>query len=92
MLERLDRNAYRTGMNGPKSMAALGWAAFVAAALLAASQAESQRFVRTADPQHPRVRYADSLDSVNDRCIVAKNRLNLKVRPVYVNGRPIGFC
>lgn len=52
----------------------------------------AQHYVPGSDPAFPRIRYADSLDSRNDRCIVAGNRLNLKVRPVYVNGRPIGFC
>jgi len=43
------------------------------------------------EPALPRIRYADSLVSRNDRCIVAGNRLNLTIRPVYVNGQPIGF-
>jgi len=52
----------------------------------------AQRYLPGKDPLLPRIRYADSLDSPNDRCIVAGNRLNLKIRPVYVNGTPIGFC
>jgi YHS domain-containing protein len=52
----------------------------------------AQRYVPGADPAFPRIRYADSLDSRNDRCIVAGNRLNTKIRPTYVNGLPIGFC
>lgn len=41
----------------------------------------------------PQVRYFESgLVSPNDRCAVRKVRLNLKMPPVYVNGRPIGFC
>ncbi len=30
--------------------------------------------------------------SLNDRCAVRKVRLNPKMPPAYVNGRPIGFC
>jgi YHS domain-containing protein len=52
----------------------------------------AQRYVPGSDPALPRIRYADSLDSRNDRCIVAGNRLNLQIRPTYVNGLPIGFC
>ena len=64
----------------------------VLAALAIPLSSRSQRYVPTADPDHPRLRYADSLDSVNDRCAVRKNKLNPKVRPVYVNKRPVGFC
>jgi len=54
--------------------------------------ARAQRYVPTADPEHPRIRYTDSLTSLNDRCMVRKSKLNLKVRPVYVNRQPVGFC
>jgi hypothetical protein len=67
----------------------------LAALALAGAQApaaEAQRYVATADTSHPRVKFADSLVSANDRCIVAQNKLNRRVRPVYVNGVPIGFC
>jgi len=41
----------------------------------------------------PHLRYfADGLESLNDRCAVRKVRLNPKMPPVYVNGRPVGFC
>jgi len=77
-----------------------GWRAAAAGIALAALAFQAliphsglaQRYLPGADPAHPRIRYADSLDSPNDRCIVAGNKLNLKVRPVYVNGVPIGFC
>ena len=52
----------------------------------------AQRYVPGSEPSFPRIRYPDSLDSRNDRCIVAGNRLNTKIRPTYVNGLPIGFC
>ena len=70
--------------------------AAAAAALLAlalgAPASRAQRYVATADTSRPRIRYADSLDCPNDRCMVSGAKLNLKVRPVYVNGTPMGFC
>ncbi len=61
-------------------------------ALLAASSALAQHYVPGAEPKFPKLKYADSLISLNDRCIVSKEKLNPKARPVYVNSRPIGFC
>ena len=61
------------------------------AALLARS-VSAQRYVPSEHPEFPKIKYADSLESVNDRCVVRQSKLNLKVRPVYVNWRPIGFC
>jgi hypothetical protein len=63
-------------------LAMLGWVA----------AASAQRYVAQPDSAHPRLKYADSLVSLNDRCAVAKNKLNRNVRPVYVNGQPVGFC
>ena len=60
--------------------------------VLTAMPAAAQRYLATSDSLHPRLRYADSLDSRNDRCLVAQNKLNPRVRPVYVNGLPMGFC
>ena len=62
------------------------------AALPAGGPARAQRYVRGEEREFPKIKYADSLESLNDRCVVKKNKLNLKVRPVYVNWRPIGFC
>ena len=62
------------------------------AALFAAVPVRSQRYVPAADPEHPRLKYADSLVSLNDRCIVRMVKLNPKVRPVYVSRMPVGFC
>lgn len=62
------------------------------ASLFAAVPVRSQRFVPTTDPEHPRLKYADSLVSLNDRCIVRMVKLNPKVRPVYVSRMPVGFC
>jgi YHS domain-containing protein len=52
----------------------------------------AQRLVETSDPSHPKVKYADSLVSLNDRCIVAGSKLSTTIRPVYVSNAPIGFC
>jgi hypothetical protein len=69
-------------------------AAFLVALALSTAAAPSagQRYVATADSAHPRIKYADSLVSANERCMVAQRKLNLRVRPVYVNGVPMGFC
>lgn len=40
----------------------------------------------------PRLRYGDGLVSLNDRCMVRHLELNPKMPPVYVSGRPVGFC
>lgn len=44
----------------------------------------------------PSIRYFEpggaGLVSLNNRCPVRKVRLNKKMPPVYVNGRPVGFC
>jgi hypothetical protein len=42
--------------------------------------------------EKPHVRFDDGQDSLNDRCPVRKAKLNLKMPPVYVNGKPVGFC
>lgn len=68
-------------------------AAFLGAAGLAAAASKAPgRFVPTADKTHPRIKYADSLTSINDRCAVKESPLALEIRPVYVNAKPIGFC
>jgi len=54
--------------------------------------ASSQTYVPTADLEHPKIRYADSTVSLNDRCPVRHGKLNPAYVPVYVNGRPVGFC
>lgn len=65
--------------------------ALLALALLAAAAA-AQVYVPATDPAFPRLKYADSLTSLNDRCIVSQAKLNPKMVPLYVNGMPIGFC
>jgi len=67
-------------------------AAAIATALALPHAGRAQRYVPNADPAHPRLKYLDSLTSLNDRCMVRKAKLNARVRPVYVNGQPMGFC
>lgn len=38
------------------------------------------------------LRFEDDTISLNDRCPVRRARLNPKMPPVFVNGRPVGFC
>lgn len=54
--------------------------------------ARAQHRIAGADSLHPLVRYADSLVSVNDRCIISGSGLNPAMHPVYVNEQPVGFC
>jgi hypothetical protein len=72
--------------------AALGAVVLAGLAGAAAGPATAQRMIATKDPAHPRIKYADSLVSLNDRCIVRQGGLNAMYKPVYVNGKPIGFC
>jgi hypothetical protein len=40
-----------------------------------------------------RLRYRDGQVSRNDACAIKlSNALNPRVRPLYVNGGPVGFC
>jgi len=63
-----------------------------AIALSLAGTASAQRPVPTDDPGHPHYIYPDSTVTVNDQCPVRGGSLNPLYRPVYVNGRPVGFC
>jgi hypothetical protein len=50
-------------------------------------------YVLGEDPGHPLVRYADGQLAQADSCaVLLGNKLSRKIPPVYVNGRPIGFC
>ena len=45
------------------------------------------------DPEdYPRLRFEDGSVSSTDRCPVLGNKLNPGLDPLYVNGRPVGFC
>jgi len=70
----------------------LPFAATLAAAALFSALATAQTYVPQPDLDHPKVQYADSTVSMNDRCPVRHGKLNTGYKPVYVNGRPIGFC
>jgi YHS domain-containing protein len=70
---------------------ALG-AGFAGLDALGPREGEAQRLVPTADPKHWRIKYADSLVSINDRCAVKEGALSTDIRPIYVNGKPVGFC
>jgi hypothetical protein len=64
----------------------------IGVAVLLAGAASAQHYVEAKDPAFPRLKYADSLVSANDRCIVSLAKLNPRMAPLYVNGVPIGFC
>ena len=77
----------------PRLAASVVLAVIVFAGFFRPDEARPQRYVYTAgDSLHPRVQYADSSISVNDRCAVRMTKLSRSMRPVYVNGQPIGFC
>ena len=61
-------------------------------AALAASSARAQVYVPQTDLQFPKIRFADSLVSMNDRCMVRHAKLGLSHQPVYVSRQPVGFC
>lgn len=70
----------------------LSTAALLAGGLLLSAAALGQEYVPQKDEKLPRIRFADSQISLNDRCPVRLGKLNLKMAPVYVNERPVGFC
>ena len=65
--------------------------AFVALSF-GALAALAQPMLPVPGPAFPRLTFADSLTSVNDRCVITHNRLNAAIHPLYVNGKPVGFC
>src|SRR5437868_6144124 len=62
----------------------LAWSVLAAVAAGAAVPAvlHAQAYVPGPDAKHQRIRFSDSLTTLNDRCIVKQNPLNLNVRPV----------
>jgi len=74
---------------GAATWAALGFGLLVVSF---GTLASAQVTVPTKNPERPRIRYADSLVSLNDACIVRGGTLNPFFKAEYVNGRPIGFC
>jgi len=75
---------------------------FVAVLLLAgcAADAGPSRYlaapgpVERVDPaaEFSTLRFGSEGESLNDRCPVREAPLNPKMPPVFVNGRPVGFC
>jgi hypothetical protein len=82
---------YRSNVHRPGSALALFGSVILGLAALSPA-GEAQRYVPGSDADHPRVKYADSLISINDRCAVRKTKLAPRMRPVYVNHEPVGFC
>lgn len=60
--------------------------------LLAGGVALAQEYAPQGEEGLPRIRFADGQISLNDRCPVRLGKLNLMMAPVYVNGKPVGFC
>lgn len=81
-----------TGPRPQRAPAAAMLAVALALAVLAAAPGGAQRYVPQKDAAHPRLKYADSLVSINDSCAVRGGALSPLIRPVYVNGAPVGFC
>jgi hypothetical protein len=42
--------------------------------------------------EFPHLTFTNGVSSLNDRCPVRKVKLNTRLAPLFVNGRPIGFC
>lgn len=73
--------------------AALPAALVLAFALGPAGQAPlAQEKVPQVGTDRYRIRYADGTLTINDWCPVAKRGLGRSQTPIYVNGRPVGFC
>ena len=73
--------------------AAAVWVAAAALLALVAPRASlGQRYVPGPDAEHLRLKYGDSLVSINDRCMVTHRMIKPYVRPVYVSRQAVGFC
>lgn len=66
--------------------------ALAALALGAVAAGAQELLLPAKEKGFPQIQFADSLISPNTHCPVTGHRLNIQVRPVYVNGVPIGFC
>lgn len=75
----------------PFRHAALAFAALLAITV-AGTAAVAQEKVPVPGSDRFRIRYADGTLSINDWCPVAKRALGRSQTPIYVNGRPVGFC
>lgn len=75
-----------------RALAGLAFLSALAVAALSGAPGDAQRYVPQADKAHPRLKFADSLLSINDRCAVREGALSTTIRPVYVNRQPVAFC
>lgn len=64
----------------------------VLAAAAAMPAAPAGELVPGDHPDFPKVKWAEGGVSPNDRCPNRRVKLNPKIAPVWVNGRPVGFC
>ncbi len=77
----------------PFRPAARALAVLLAVSLVAAvPPASAQEKVPVPGSDRFRIRYADGLLTINDWCPVAKRAIGRSQTPIYVNGRPVGFC
>lgn len=89
-LERTGPPPGRTGARGALLALVTTWAALAACAAPPGAGAFA---LRSADPERARVRYEDGQVSANDSCMVRVARgVSPGMPPLYVNGRPVGFC
>ena len=51
--------------------------------VLALGACSGPRYVPGSDPEFPRVEYAETVVSANDRCPVRKNQLNRRMPPLH---------
>ncbi|GJM20602.1 MAG: hypothetical protein DHS20C15_05170 [Planctomycetota bacterium] len=50
-------------------------------------------FVASAEAEYPLLRYRDGQLSANTSCMIQlQNPISRRIPPMYVNGRPLGFC
>ncbi len=59
---------------------------------LAAEPPAPSSEVPTAESRFHPLHLSDGQETANDRCPVRKRPLNDKLEPLWVNGKPIGFC
>lgn len=81
-----------TRIPGAARIAAGCGALLMAFAFASSGSAHAQILLPVSDPAFHKLKYADSLSSVNDRCVITHNRLNPVIHPLYVNEEPVGFC
>lgn len=74
----------------PRLLLGVLLALFIVTAVTAPADAQIKIPVEGTDRW--RVQYADSTISLNDICPIAIKKLGTGKMPLYVNGRPVGFC